>query len=70
MQFFVDGELYGTVDPGEGFYSTARQQAVPHAMHWVKGTVMAPLDEMVIVIDHLSLTIVLGKLLSGKGKSY
>lgn len=50
MQLFVDGEMYGTVDPGEGFYNTARQNAVPHAMHWVKGSVMAPLDEMVLKI--------------------
>ncbi|XP_068618153.1 beta-1,3-glucan-binding protein-like [Battus philenor] len=49
MQLYVDGEMYGTVDPGEGFYSTARQHAVPHAMHWVKGSVMAPLDEMFYV---------------------
>ncbi|KPJ15398.1 Beta-1,3-glucan-binding protein [Papilio machaon] len=49
MQLFVDGEQYGTVDPGEGFFNTARQNAVPHAMHWVKGSVMAPLDEMFYV---------------------
>ncbi|XP_049874295.1 beta-1,3-glucan-binding protein-like [Pectinophora gossypiella] len=42
----VDGVQYGTVDPGEGFYSSARQHAVPHAAHWLKGTVMAPLDQM------------------------
>ncbi|CAG4946619.1 unnamed protein product [Parnassius apollo] len=49
LEFYVDSELYGTVDPGEGFYTSARQNAVPHAMHWVKGTVMAPLDEMFYV---------------------
>ncbi|KAJ2943584.1 hypothetical protein O0L34_g16693 [Tuta absoluta] len=42
----VDGEEYGTVSPGEGFYAAAREHAVPHAAQWLKGSVMAPLDQM------------------------
>ncbi|KAF9811618.1 hypothetical protein SFRURICE_005817 [Spodoptera frugiperda] len=45
LQLFVDGEQYGTIDPGDGFFNTARQHAVPHASNWLRGTVMAPLDE-------------------------
>ncbi|XP_026327898.1 beta-1,3-glucan-binding protein-like [Hyposmocoma kahamanoa] len=44
LTLFVDGEQYGTVDPGEGFYNAARQNAVPHASQWLKGSLMAPLD--------------------------
>lgn len=47
LTLLVDGEQYGTVDPGEGFYNEARQHAVPHAAQWLKGNVMAPLDRTV-----------------------
>ena len=44
---FVDGEHYGDVNPGEGFYSTGRDHAVPHAALWLRGSIMAPLDQFV-----------------------
>lgn len=50
LQLFVDGEQYGTVSPGEGFHTSAREHAVPHAANWLKGSVMAPLDQMVSYI--------------------
>nr|XP_034831536.1 uncharacterized protein LOC117988493 [Maniola hyperantus] len=46
IQLFVDGVHYGDVNPGEGFYYTAKQHAVPHASMWLKGSIMAPLDQM------------------------
>ncbi|XP_041986270.1 uncharacterized protein LOC121738351 [Aricia agestis] len=46
LQLYVDGNNYGTINPGEGFYQSAREHAVPHAAQWLRGTVMAPLDEM------------------------
>ncbi|XP_052741807.1 beta-1,3-glucan-binding protein-like [Bicyclus anynana] len=46
IQLLVDGVHYGDVNPGEGFYYTAKQQAVPHASMWLKGSIMAPLDQM------------------------
>ncbi|VVC95824.1 beta-1,3-glucan-binding protein-like [Leptidea sinapis] len=49
LEMFVDGESYGSVSPGEGFYSSARENAVPHAAAWLKGTVMAPLDQLFYV---------------------
>ncbi|KAJ8715916.1 hypothetical protein PYW08_013201 [Mythimna loreyi] len=45
LQLLVDGEEYGNINPGEGFFSIARKNAVPHASNWLRGTVMAPLDE-------------------------
>ncbi|GBP49632.1 Beta-1,3-glucan-binding protein [Eumeta japonica] len=45
LELFVDGDKYGSIDPGEGFYTSARECAVPHAAQWLKGTVMAPLDQ-------------------------
>ncbi|KPJ15399.1 Beta-1,3-glucan-binding protein [Papilio machaon] len=49
LEFFVDGELYGTVDPGEGFFSSGMKHSVKHATQWARGTAMAPLDEMFYV---------------------
>ncbi|XP_072947824.1 beta-1,3-glucan-binding protein-like [Epargyreus clarus] len=49
IDLFVDGEKYGTVDPGEGFAASGRQHLVPHAALWSRGTLMAPLDEMFYV---------------------
>ncbi|XP_013136424.1 PREDICTED: beta-1,3-glucan-binding protein-like [Papilio polytes] len=49
MEFYVDGEMYGTVDPGQGFHISASQNGVTHASHWTQGTVMAPLDTMFYV---------------------
>ncbi|XP_026734112.1 beta-1,3-glucan-binding protein-like [Trichoplusia ni] len=45
IQLFVDGEQYGNINPGEGFFASARENAVPHASNWLRGTVMAPLDQ-------------------------
>ncbi|XP_068618307.1 beta-1,3-glucan-binding protein-like [Battus philenor] len=49
MQLFVDGEQYGTVDPGEGFFASAQRHGVQHGAAWVRGTAMAPLDDMFYV---------------------
>ncbi|XP_045536216.1 beta-1,3-glucan-binding protein-like [Papilio machaon] len=49
LEFYVDGDMYGTVDPGEGFYNSANQNGVTQAWHWVQGTVLAPLDQMFYV---------------------
>ncbi|KOB76198.1 Beta-1,3-glucan recognition protein 3, partial [Operophtera brumata] len=46
LQLLVDGEQYGVVSPDEGFHTSARENAVPHAANWLKGSVMAPLDQM------------------------
>ncbi|NP_001128672.1 beta-1,3-glucan-binding protein-like [Bombyx mandarina] len=46
IEVLVDGEQFGVVDPGEGFYTVGRQNAVPHAAQWLKGTIMAPLDQI------------------------
>ncbi|XP_026734114.1 beta-1,3-glucan-binding protein-like [Trichoplusia ni] len=46
IELLVDGDRYGTVSPNGGFYEAARKHGVTHSSHWVKGTVMAPLDEM------------------------
>nr|WJZ56740.1 beta-1,3-glucan recognition protein 3 [Dioryctria sylvestrella] len=45
IDMYADGEKYGTIDPGEGFYFTAKQHGVNHAQQWLRGTVMAPLDQ-------------------------
>lgn len=45
IEMYVDSEKYGSINPGEGFYSLGRQNAVPHAAKWLSGTVMAPLDQ-------------------------
>nr|WJZ56741.1 beta-1,3-glucan recognition protein 3 [Dioryctria sylvestrella] len=45
IDMLVDGEKYGSINPGEGFYTLGREHAVPHAAHWLRGSVMAPLDQ-------------------------
>ncbi|XP_045495475.1 beta-1,3-glucan-binding protein-like [Colias croceus] len=49
IELSVDGEQYGTIDAGEGFFASAKANAVPHAAAWLKGSVMAPLDQMFYV---------------------
>ncbi|CAG9782085.1 unnamed protein product [Diatraea saccharalis] len=49
IDLFVDGDLYGSVNPGTGFSASGREHLVPHAGLWNKGTIMAPLDEMFYV---------------------
>ncbi|XP_013136480.1 PREDICTED: beta-1,3-glucan-binding protein-like [Papilio polytes] len=49
LELFVDGDMYGTVDPGEGFFSSGLKHSVKHAAQWSRGTAMAPLDEMFYV---------------------
>ncbi|XP_059057976.1 beta-1,3-glucan-binding protein-like [Achroia grisella] len=49
IEVLVDNERYGTINAGEGFYSSAREHAVPHAATWLRGTVMAPLDKLFYV---------------------
>ncbi|KAJ8715918.1 hypothetical protein PYW08_013203 [Mythimna loreyi] len=47
FSLFVDGEKYGEVTPPpEGFYKTASENNVVASSQWLKGTVMAPFDEM------------------------
>lgn len=48
ISLFVDGEKYGEViPPSEGFYKSASENHVQAASQWLKGTVMAPFDDMV-----------------------
>ncbi|XP_047516561.1 beta-1,3-glucan-binding protein-like [Pieris napi] len=49
IDLLVDGEQYGSIPAGEGFYPSAREHAVPHAASWLKGSVMAPLDQVFYV---------------------
>ncbi|XP_068618344.1 beta-1,3-glucan-binding protein-like [Battus philenor] len=49
MEMYVDGDLYGTVDPGAGFFLSGNQHGLQNAWHWIQGTVMAPLDQMFYV---------------------
>ncbi|KAJ2943585.1 hypothetical protein O0L34_g16694 [Tuta absoluta] len=46
ITLFVDGEQYGEVKPGEGFYADASKYNVPFASQWLKGSLMAPFDEL------------------------
>ncbi|CAB3247824.1 unnamed protein product [Arctia plantaginis] len=46
IEVFVDGNKFGQVDPGQGFYETGREFAVPHASSWLRGSIMAPFDQM------------------------
>ncbi|KAL0822272.1 hypothetical protein ABMA28_004387 [Loxostege sticticalis] len=46
ISLFVDGEKYGDVTPGAGFSEDAQKQNVVAASQWLKGTLMAPFDEM------------------------
>lgn len=48
IEMYVDGEKYGEVDPGEGFYQEAVKHNVTAATRWLKGSAMAPFDELVI----------------------
>ncbi|KAJ2943582.1 hypothetical protein O0L34_g16691 [Tuta absoluta] len=45
ITLFVDGEQYGEIKPGEGFYTDASEYEVPAASQWQKGSAMAPFDE-------------------------
>lgn len=48
ISLFVDGQKYGEVTPPtEGFYQSANENKVQAASQWLKGTVMAPFDDMV-----------------------
>ena len=46
IEMYVDGEQYGSISPGEGFYAIGRKNAVPHAAQWLSGTILAPLDQI------------------------
>ncbi|GBP49633.1 Beta-1,3-glucan-binding protein [Eumeta japonica] len=46
VSLYVDGENYGEISPGEGFYADAASHNVAAASQWLKGTIMAPFDEM------------------------
>lgn len=45
----VDGEIYGEISPGEGFSQNAAMYNVTGASQWLKGTAMAPFDDMFFV---------------------
>lgn len=50
ISLYVDGEQYGSVSPpAEGFYKTASENNVAAASQWLKGTIMAPFDDMFFV---------------------
>ncbi|CAG4946609.1 unnamed protein product [Parnassius apollo] len=49
VSVYVDGEKYGEVTPGQGFSQEARKYNVTAATNWLKGTLIAPLDEMFYV---------------------
>ncbi|CAH0693960.1 unnamed protein product [Spodoptera exigua] len=49
LDMLVDGEMYGSVDPGSGFSETAKKYNIKQASSWNKGTIMAPLDRMFYV---------------------
>ncbi|XP_045536217.1 beta-1,3-glucan-binding protein-like [Papilio machaon] len=53
ISLLVDGELYGEVTPGEGFFAEGNND-VTAAPQWRKGTVMAPFDELFYVSLGLS----------------
>ncbi|CAB3247822.1 unnamed protein product [Arctia plantaginis] len=47
ISLFVDDKKYGEVTPpAEGFYGSAHEKLVPAASQWLKGTAMAPFDDM------------------------
>ncbi|XP_034831387.1 LOW QUALITY PROTEIN: beta-1,3-glucan-binding protein-like [Maniola hyperantus] len=46
IEVYVDSVRYGTVNPGEGFYYTAKQYDVPYASNWLKGSHIAPFDQL------------------------
>ncbi|XP_050668491.1 beta-1,3-glucan-binding protein-like [Leptidea sinapis] len=54
IQMFVDGEKYGEVDAGEGFYEEGQRCHVRAAPRWLKGTAMAPFDELFYISLGLS----------------
>lgn len=56
IELLVDGNQYGSITPGSGFYEIARQNAVPHASNWLRGKIMAPFDQMVKYFDILLLS--------------
>lgn len=49
ITLLVDGESYGEIKPGEGFYNVANSYKVEAAPQWLKGTIMAPFDELFYV---------------------
>ncbi|CAH2039319.1 unnamed protein product, partial [Iphiclides podalirius] len=49
VSVFVDGEKYGEVLPNEGFFEEANRYYMSAPTNWLKGSLMAPLDEMFYV---------------------
>ncbi|CAH0730012.1 unnamed protein product, partial [Brenthis ino] len=54
ISLYVDGENYGDISPGEGFSAEAKDKGVVAAPQWLKGTVMAPFDELFYISLGLS----------------
>ncbi|XP_038223248.1 beta-1,3-glucan-binding protein-like [Zerene cesonia] len=46
IELYVNGDKYGEVDAGEGFYQEAAKHHVEAATRWLQGSAMAPFDEM------------------------
>lgn len=54
ISLYVDGENYGEISPGDGFSEEAKRNGVDAASQWLKGTAMAPFDEMFYISLGLS----------------
>ncbi|CAG9561450.1 unnamed protein product [Danaus chrysippus] len=52
ISLYVDGENYGNVVPGEGFAEEAMKHNIKSGSQWLRGTLMAPFDQMVILTKY------------------
>lgn len=54
LQFWVDNEVVGTINAGEGFWSRGGFATSGQANPWTGGTIMAPFDEEFFLIMNLA----------------
>lgn len=54
LQFFVDDNVVGTVNAGEGFWRRGGFESSGHANPWASGTIMAPFDQEFFLIMNLA----------------
>ncbi|XP_032520412.2 beta-1,3-glucan-binding protein 1-like [Danaus plexippus] len=54
ISLYVDGENYGDVLPGVGFAEEARKNNIKSGSQWLRGTLMAPFDQMFYISLGLS----------------
>ncbi|XP_045450696.1 beta-1,3-glucan-binding protein-like [Melitaea cinxia] len=54
IYLYVDGEKYGEISTGQGFFEDAKKSGVVAASQWLKGTAIAPFDEMFYISLGLS----------------